>query len=196
MLTTAAADDSVIGAAADQYGVNLSFLGPIGSSPGAVTVASTMGKYVDVHLGTTGTGPLLGPAGGAPAASVRFIDTLSGNSFGVVNVGGGIRGTSQAVSLIGGDNTPDLVLAGQGETGVPLYIVNGNAIPSLSGSVDVAVNQAGITSQVVKISGRLPTPWGGFSGASIVVKSNNDAYSDLAIGESAFGAVGRVVVFY
>jgi hypothetical protein len=174
----------------------MSLLGALGGSPGAVTIASTMGKYVDVHLGTAGTGPLLGPAGGAPAPSVKFIDSLSGNSFGVVNIGGGLRGTSQAVSLIGGDTTPDLVLAGQAETGLPVYIVSGSVIPSLSGSVDVAINQSGITSPVVKVANRLPTPWAGYAGSSIIVKSNNDVYPDFAIGESAFGAAGRVVVFY
>jgi Fibronectin type III domain len=195
MLTTAAADDSVIGAAADQYGINLSFLGPLGG-PGSVTVASTMGKYVDVHLGTSTAGPLLGPAGGAPAASVRFVDAASGNSFGVVNIGGGVKGTSQSVSLIGGDNTPDLVMAGQAETSNALYIVSGAAIGSMSGSFDVSVGQGGITSPVVKVPSRIPSPWSGYAGSSLIIKSNNDVYSDFAIGESAFGAAGRVIVLY
>jgi hypothetical protein len=194
MLTTP--DDSVIGTASDQYGINLGFLGPVGGSAGAVTVASTMGRYVDVHLGTAATGPLLGPAGGAPAASVRFIDTASGNSFGIVNLGGGVKGTSQAVSFIGGDTATDLVLAGQGEANVPIYIVSGAGLPSLTGTVDVSVGQTGITSPVVKLPNHLPTPWAGYSGASLIVKSNNDVYPDFAVGESAFGAAGRVVVFY
>jgi hypothetical protein len=195
MLTTASADDSVIGTAGDQYGINLSFLGPFGG-PGAVTVASTMGKYVDVHVGTATAGPLLGAVGGAPAPSVRFVNTASGNSFGVINLGGGVKGTSQSVSFIGADTQPDLVMAGQAETTTPLYIVSGAAIGAMSGTFDVSVGQGGITSPVVKVPNRLPSPWAGYAGSSLIVHSNNDVYPDFAIGESAFGAVGRVIVFY
>ena len=196
MLTAAGADDSVIGPTANQYGINLGFLGQLGGSPGAVTVASTMGQYVDLNIGTATTGPLLGPAGGAPAASVRFVDAGSGNSFGVVNLGGGVKGTSQSLSVIGGDAIPDLVLAGQSESFNPLYIVNGAAIPSMSGTFDIGIGQTGITSPVVKVPNHLPSGWTGYGGSTLIVHSNNDVYPDFAVGESAFGAVGRVVVFY
>jgi hypothetical protein len=196
VLTAAAADDSVVGPVADAYGANLGYLGPLGVSPAALTVASTTGKYVDVHLGTAATGPLLGAAGGAPAASVRFVDTASGNSFGVLNLGGGVKGTSQAVSFIGGDDTPDLVLAGQGESGTPIYLVSGAVIPTLSGTVNVAAAQTAIVLPIIKVANRIPAAWGGYAGAALIRHSNDDVYPDFAIGESAFGKPGRVVVFY
>jgi hypothetical protein len=195
-LTAANADDSTVGAASDQYGINLGLLGPLGGSPAALTIASTMGKYVDVHLGTTASGPFLGAAGSAPAPSVKFVDALSGNSFGLINVGGGIKGTSRTVSIIGGDAVPDLILAGQGETGTPIYVVNGAAIPSLSGSVDVSVAQAAVVPPIVKIANRLPTDWVGYAAGTVIVDSNKDGYADFAVGESTSNAPGRVVVFY
>jgi hypothetical protein len=155
-----------------------------------------MGRYVDVHLGTAAEGPLLGASGGAPAATVRFVNSAAGNNFGLVNLGGGVKGTAQAVSFIGGDNVPDLVLAGQAEVGAPLYIVNGAAIPSMSGTIDVSTSVSSITSSIVKVSGALPTGWTGYSGSSLIIRSNNDNYADFVIGESAFGVPGRVVVFY
>jgi hypothetical protein len=196
-LTTANADDSVVGTpTTDQYGINLGFLGPLGGSPGALTIASTMGKYVDVHLGTVATGPFLGAAGGAPSASVRFVDAQSGNSFGVVNLGGGIRGTSSTASFIGGDSIPDLVMGGQAETGLPLYIVSGAAIPTMSGMVDVSTAQTAVVPPIVKVANRLPSPWSGHASTTVIPDSNKDGYADFAVGESAFGAAGRVVVLY
>jgi hypothetical protein len=196
-LSTANADDSAVQTpTSDQYGINLGYLGPLGGSPGALTVASTMGKYVDVHLGTASSGPLLGPAGGAPSPSVRFGDGQSGNSFGIINLGGGIRGTSTSVSFIGGDNVPDLVLAGQGETANPLYIVNGASLSTMSGSVDVSLAPTAVVPAILKVANKLPSPWGGHGASSLIVDSNKDGYADFAIGESAFGAAGRVVVFY
>jgi hypothetical protein len=198
ILTTANADDSIVSGTADQYGTNMGLLGPLGASPAALTVASTNGRYVDLHIGTATTGPFLGAMGGAPAASVRFVDTASSNSFGIVNIGGGIKGTSQVVSFIGGDATPDLVVAGQLETNNPLYVVNGAVMPSLSGTFDVSANAnvSPLNAPVVKISSRLPTPWGGYAGSAVIIRSNNDVYPDFVVGESAFGAAGRVVVFY
>ncbi len=197
VLTAGSADDSVVAAAsADQYGVNLGFLGALGGSPGALTIASTAGKYVDVHLGTAAAGPLLGAAGGAPAATVRFGNSASGNSFGIVNLGGGIKGTARTASLIGGDAVSDLVVAGLGEAGVPIYIVNGATLSTMSGNVDVAVAQAAVVSPIVKIANRLPSPWSGHAGAAMIIDSNSDGYADFAIGESAFGVAGRVVVFH
>jgi hypothetical protein len=196
ILTAANADDSVIGPVADRYGGTLGFIGAVGSSLGAVAAATTTGKYVDVHLGTAATGPLLGPAGGAPAPSVHFVDAASGNAFGVITLGGGVKGTSRVVSLIGGDALPDLVLAGQGEANNPVYIVNGAALSTLTGTVDVSAVQSTIVTPIVKASGRIPNPWGGYAGATVIPDSNSDGFADFAIGENGFQAAGRVVVFY
>jgi hypothetical protein len=195
-LTAANADDSTVSATTDSYGINVGFLGPLGGSPGALSIASTTGKYVDVHLGTATTGPFQGAAGGAPTPTVKFVDTASANSFGLINLGGGIKGTSRAVSIIGGDAIPDLILAGQSEAGTPLYIVNGAAVPTLSGSVDVSAAQTAVVPSIVKVSDRLPSPWAGHATASVIVDSNKDGYADFAVGESASSAPGRVVVFY
>jgi len=200
VITAANADDSVLGAAADAYGLFIGFLGPLGGSPAAVSISATFGTppYVEVHLGTTATGPFQGVMGGAPSAAVRFTDAASGNSFGVLNLGGGVKGTSQVVSLIGGDSSSDLVLAGHAETGVPVYIANGALIPSLSGSVDVSVasSQSPLVPPVVKITGQVPAPWGGHAGSSVIPDSDNDGYPDFAVGEFAPGKPGRVVVFH
>jgi hypothetical protein len=195
VLTTANADSAVTGPIADLYGLTLGFLGPIGNSPGAVTIGapSALSPYVDVDLGVGK--PFVTTV---PGTQVRLKDSASGNSFGVVNVGGGVKGTSQAISFIGGDATPDLVVAGQGEVGTPIYIVNGATIPSLSGTVDVstAQNQSGSVPTTVKISGQIPSAWGGYAGNSVVIDSNGDGFPDFAVGEFAFGKAGRVVVFY
>ncbi|MEO7799282.1 MAG: hypothetical protein ABIY47_16325, partial [Opitutaceae bacterium] len=145
------------------------------------------------------TGPFLGVMGGAPAASVRFVDSMAGNAFGVINVGGGILGTSANVSFVGGDTVSDLVLAGQRETGDPVYIVNGAMIPTLSGSVDVSAPQTAVIPSVVKILNQIPqTPltWGGFSVGSVVPDCDGDQYGDFVVGEFAFGKAGRAVVFH
>jgi hypothetical protein len=195
-LTADNADDSTVGTATDQYGINLGFLGQLGGSAGALSVASTMGKYVDVHLGTAATGPFLGAAGSAPSASVRFVDVASGNSFGILNIGGGIKGSSRTVSIIGSDAVPDLILAGQGETGTPIYVVSGAAIPSLTGMVDVTAVQPEVVPSIVKISAHLPSDWIGYATGSVIVDSNKDGYADFAVGESTSNMPGRVVVFY
>ncbi|MEP6652744.1 MAG: FG-GAP-like repeat-containing protein, partial [Myxococcales bacterium] len=196
VVTAAVAVDSVVDATTSLV---LGFLGPLGVSPGAISIGAPVGKYVDVHLGTPVTGPLLGVLGGAPASSVRFVDSMVGNAFGVINVGGGILGTSANVSFIGGDNVSDLVLAGQRETGDPVYIVSGAAIPTLSGSVDVSVPQTAVVPSVVKIINQIPqTPlvWGGFSMGSVVPDCDGDQYGDFVVGEVAFGKAGRAVVFH
>jgi hypothetical protein len=196
-LTAANADDSTIGMAADRYGVPIAFLGPLGSSPGAFALAGLLGKYVDLHLGTAATGPFLGVPGSAPAPSVRFVDTASGNSFGVVSIGSGIRGTSKAVSFIGGDALPDLVLAGQGEANKPLYLVSGAALTSMSGTTDVSTVPTGNVPTIVKVSGKFPADWSnGYAGACAIVDLNGDGYGDFAIGETVTAAPGRVAVFY
>jgi hypothetical protein len=199
-LTVAAAEDSVVGPAADFYGFNLGLLGAIGGSPAAVSVGAPVASppYVDVHLGTGATGPLLGVAGGAPAASVRLEDAAGGNSFGIVNLGSGVKGTSQGLSLVGGDTQPDLVVAQQSEVGLPVYIMNGALLPSLTGTVDVssAQLQAGPVPAVVKVTGLVPSGWRGYGGSGLIVDSNGDGFPDFALGEFATGQVGRVIVFY
>ena len=200
VITAAAADDSVFGFAADAYGLVLGFLGPLGTSPAAVTIGGPFGTpaYVDVHLGTAATGPFQGVMGGAPAAAVRLTDSLSGNSFGLLSLGGGLKGTSQAYSVIGGDTTSDLVVAGHGEAGNTVYIVNGRLIPTLAGTLNVAAaqNQSDIVPPVVKATGKIPAAWGGYAGATIIPDSDNDGYPDFAVGEYAPARPGRVVVFH
>ena len=199
-LTADAANDSVVGPAADFYGFNLGLLGSIGGSPGAVTAGAPDASlpYVDVYFGTAATGPLLGVAGGAPAPSVRLEDAAGGNSFGVVNLGSAVKGTSQTLSFVGGDTAPDLVVAEQSEVGLPVYIVSGAALPSLTGTVDVsgAQLQAGLPPTVVKVTGQIPADWRGYGGAGLIPDSNGDGQPDFALGEVATGQVGRVIVFY
>jgi hypothetical protein len=197
-LSASAADDSVVGPAADFYGYNLGLLGPLGGSSAAVTVSgpTAPAPYVDVHFGTAASGPLLGPAGGLPAPSIHLTNRLSGNSFGIVNIGGGVRGTSQVVSFIGGDAVADLVVAGQGEAGVPLYIVNGAALPSLGAAIDVSTALTAVVPPIVKVENRLPSAWGGYAGTSMIVDANLDGYGDFVIGELAPAKAGRAVVFY
>ena len=124
--------ECVSGTVADVYGLNLGFLGQVGGSPGAVTVGSPNAGYVDVYLGTVSKGPLLGS--GQPAASFRLKDTAAGNSFGVVNFGCGIRGTSQSVSLTGGEVFPTSSWPGQAETGSPIHILSGAAVSAITGN--------------------------------------------------------------
>jgi hypothetical protein len=193
-LTTTNANDSVLATTADRYGRSLGYLGPLGASPAAVTVGSLVGSYVDVDLGTISSGPFLGAAGTAPAPSIHFVDSAASSQFGGVNLGGGVKGTSRAISLIGDDAVSDLVVAGT-ETGHPVYIVSGTDLVTLSGTVDVSTTPTG--TGIVKVSGLLPSDIGGFGAGSVVPDSNGDGYADFAIGESAnSGNTGRVFVFY
>jgi hypothetical protein len=195
--TTASADDTTVGVGADRYGTPIGFLGPLGASPGAITIAGVSGKYVDLHLGTTSTGPFLGTAGSSASPAARFIDTASGNSFGVVNVGSGVRGTSTAGSFIGGDSVSDLVLAGQGEVGRPIYLVSGSALTTLSGTIDVSQTQSGNVPGILKVSNKFPTDWSnGFTSGTSIVDLDGDGYTDFAIGEFSSATPGRVAVFY
>jgi hypothetical protein len=197
VLTAANADDSTVGVGADRYGTPIAFLGPLGASPGAFALAAVIGKYVDLHLGTAATGPFVGTAGVAPAASVHFVDSAPGNSFGVVSIGSGIRGTSKVFSIVGGDALPDLVLAGQGELSRPLYIVSGAALTSMSGTVDVATTLPGNVPAIVKVANKFPADWSaGYTIGCSVPDSNGDGYGDFAIGESVAAMAGRVVVFF
>ena len=195
--TAGSADDSIVGPTADQYGATVGFLGPLGNSLGALTIGAPGGKYVDVNLGTAQTGPFLGPMGGAPAPSVRFTDTTSGNSFGVVNIGGGIGGTSQVTSFIGGDQIADLVVAGQGEALKPFYLINGARLAGMSGTIDVSVAQPGPVPAIVRVEGKFPSDWStGFTEGAAIVDLNGDGYGDFAIGETVASKPGRIAVFY
>ncbi len=167
-------------------------MGTIGTSPDAVTVGALGGKYVDVYFGNVATGPIVGTAGAAPQPTVHLTDGASGNSFGVINIGGAVKGTAQTFSLVGGDTVPDLVVAGQAETGMPVYIVDGASLANLSGTVDVSSSAAAI-----KVSGVIPSDWVSFSTGSLIPDSNGDGFPDFAVGEDvALAAAGRVVIFY
>ena len=194
-ISAAMNDDSVVGTAADRYGITLGLIGALGTSPGAISIGATSGQYVDVHMGTAATGPFTGTPGGAPSPTVRFTDPTSGNSFGVLNVGGGVKGTSLLVSVVG-DASPDLILAGQASVNQPIYIVDGSAIPSMTGSVNLATAGPAAGSRMVTILGRMPSGWGGYASGTIVQDADGDGYGDFAVGESNGSAAGRVVVFH
>jgi len=194
-ITAAMNSDSVVGTAADRYGLTLGLIGALGSSPGALAIGATMGQYVDVHLGTAATGPFMGAAGGAPAATVRLTDSTSGNSFGVINIGGGIKGTGMVVSLIG-DATPDLVLAGQAGINLPIDIVDGSVFPGLSGgTADLANPTGAFVGKVQRLTGVLPAGWMGYTTGTIIPDCNGDGLADFAVGEFTTTTAGRVVVF-
>jgi len=194
-ITAAMSDDSTVGTAADRYGVTLGLLGALGASPGAVSIGATVGQYVDVHMGTVASGPFTGTSGGAPTPTVRFGTSALGNSFGVVNIGGGVKGTSLPVSVVG-DASPDLILAGQAAVGLPIYVVDGSVIPSLSGSVDLAAPGATVGGKMVSIVGRMPSAWVGYTTGTIIPDSDGDGYGDFAVGEAVTSTAGRVVVFH
>ncbi|HEY2904079.1 MAG TPA: hypothetical protein VGL59_26055 [Polyangia bacterium] len=200
ILSVTNAADSTAGDATVTYGVNSGFLGKLGSSPGALTLGAPDGKYVDVHVGTAVTGPFpFDSVNPAPAGILHVVDSFSGVAFGIVNLGTGIRGTSTSVSLIG-DSSPDLVLAGQGETNTPVYILSGTSLLSQTGTLNFSDSsspvQTGLTPGLVKILNAVP--WSGYTGGldSVIPDSNGDGYADFALGENDFGGPGRVVVFY
>jgi hypothetical protein len=194
-ITAAMNADSVVTTAADRYGASLGFLGALGSSPGAVSIGATTGQYVDVHLGTAATGPFTGTAGGAPAAAVRFTDTGAGNSFGVLNVGGGVKGTASIVSIIG-DGASDLILAGQSGAGLPVYIVDGSGIPTFSGSLNLAQPTGGLPAKLVTMLNIVPSNWAGYTTGTVIPDCDGDGFGDFAFGEFTTTSVGRVLVFH
>jgi hypothetical protein len=188
------------------FGRTIGFVGPISGSAGVLAIASTLGQYAEIHRGTTMTGPFQETAGMASMAPLTLIGS-SANSFGAINIGGGIRGTSGTVSFIGGDSLPDLVLAGQTEAGVanggPLYIVSGVALRDLIGSVHVADSShyTALKPDFVQIIGQIPPPggsaWLGYSQGCLIPDLNGDGVGDFAIGENTTTvATSRVVVFY
>ncbi|HVT09699.1 MAG TPA: fibronectin type III domain-containing protein, partial [Polyangia bacterium] len=196
-ITASAADDSSVTAATARYGSTLGLLGPIGTSTDAITIGALSAQYVDVNFGTAATGPIVGAAGGAPTPSVRLVDTAAGNSFGVINIGSTVRGSGQVGSFVGSETTavPDLVVAGQAETGLPLYIVNGAALANMSGTVDVAA--ATDPTAIIKLTGVIPSNWAAYSVGTIIANTDNHGTPGFAVGESVGSAsAGRVVVIY
>jgi hypothetical protein len=116
-----------------------------------------------------------------------------------VNIGSGIRGKSLATSFIGGlqDNVPDLVLAQQAETGNRLYLVNGNYLTTLSGTVDLSASLTGNIPGVVQVNSRLPGDWSpGYTMGALIIDIDKDGVADFAIGEAVSSKPGRVAVFY
>jgi Fibronectin type III domain/FG-GAP-like repeat/FG-GAP repeat len=196
VVAATSANDSTVGSGADRYGTPIGYLGPLGTSPAAFTLGANTGKYVELHIGTDAAGPFLGTPGGAPAPSIRFVDQASGNSFGVISIGSGILGMPLAVSFIG-DALPDLVLAGQGETGNRIYLVSGAVLTTLSGTVDVTTPIAKNVPGIVSMANKLPADWGnGYTTGCVIVDANGDMHGDFAIGEFVSSGPGRVAVFF
>jgi hypothetical protein len=121
---------------------------------------------------------------------------MAGNSFGVVAIGSGVRGTTQVTSFIG-NALPDLVLAGQGEADRALYVISGTALMSLSGTVDVSAPISGTVPGIVRVPGKFPADWtNGFTTGALITDLDADGHGDFAIGEFSSGTPGRVAVFY
>jgi hypothetical protein len=206
------ASQVVTDAAHTDYTRTVGVLGPLGGSPNGVTIASTVASHIDIHIGTALGGPFNTSGGTNSAAKTTLTDSAASNSFGAVNLGGGVRGTTGSVSVIGDDSIPDLIVGGLTEAGVtnagPLYIINGTAISSLPpGNLDVSTIGptalgTGVIPIVVKVNNQIPPPsvpgtWGGYAGTTVLPDLNGDGFGDFAIGETATApTVGRVVVFY
>ena len=89
------------------------------------------------------------------------------------------------------------MLAGQGETGNPFYLIAGTALTSLSGTVDVSTPPLGNVPGIVKLTSKLPSDWGnGYTTGAVIIDSNGDGFADFAVGEFVSGKPGRVAVFY
>ena len=99
-----------------------------------------------------------------------------------MNIGGAVKGTSVTVSVIG-DASPDLILAGQAGANLPIYVVDGSVLPSLSGAVNLAAPPANMSGRVATILGRMPSAWIGYTTGSIIPDSDGDGYGDFAVGE-------------
>ena len=166
----------------------------MGASPAGVTITSNVNpSFVDVHLATAAAGPFGGARGTAPMPTIHLTSSATANSFGVINMGSVVSGTTTGGSLIGADTIPDLVVAGQAAASNALYVLSGAVIPTLSGNVDVA---SPTTPGVVTIKGKLPASWVGYGRGSVVPDLNSDGFTDFAVGEFATGMPGRVVVFW
>ena len=167
----------------------------MGPSPGALSIGATMGQYVDIHLGTPATGPFMGASGGAPAATVRFTDSLSGNSFGIVNIGGGLKGTSTTISVVG-DAASDVILAGQAGANLPIHIVDGSVLSDAVRKRQPGRSAGNTAGKMVTLLGRMPSGWIGYTTGTIIPDSDGDGFGDFAVGEFTTSTVGRVVVFH
>jgi hypothetical protein len=66
----------------------------------------------------------------------------------------------------------------------------------LGATLNVNTPQPAAVAPVIKIANRLPSAWGGYAGASVIPKSNDDSYADFVVGEFATGKPGRVVIFH
>ena len=194
VLASSATDSVVYAPATGGYGYTFGFLGALGTSSFGFAVTANIDQVVDIHLGTTATGPFTGPAGGVPAPSLR-ITGPGGNSWGAVNIGGGVPATTRHVSFIGGDTVPDLALSGQGDgNGPTVYIIDGTVLRTATGTL--AVSATVPAKGVVMVPG-LPADWAGHGFKSTVVPDvNGDNYGDFAIGEVTTAKAGRVAVFY
>ena len=127
---------------------------------------------------------------------MHLTDSASGNSFGIVNIGGGVKGTSTLVSLVG-DASPDLVLGGQAGVNNPVYVVDGAALAAMSGSVNLATPVTDVRlAKTVTISGLLPANWAGYTTGTIIPDCDGDGIGDFAVGEFTTSAAGRVAVFH
>lgn len=191
---TSAFDSVIFAGGNGQYGTVLSTLGPIGSAVGVVTASATGagGNFVDLLLAQPADGVFAGAKGAAPTPAVRFTSSSSGNSVGVVNLTSYLPGAAVTGSLIGGDTVPDLVIAGQADATLTVYIVNGSAIPSLTGTVDLATAASG----VVAIKNKLPTGWVGYGrNSTLATDLNGDGYADIVLGEST-NMAGRAVALW
>jgi hypothetical protein len=192
----AASDSAVFSDASSVYGYSFGYLGPLGASTAAIAVAATglASQFVDIHLGTAAT-PFMGPAGGLPAPALR-ITGPTGNSWGALNVGGGVPASNRHVSFIGGDDVPDLILAGQSNVAGPLvYMVDGNVLTSTTGTLSIT-DPTALPPGVIVLR-ELPADWEGYGlKSSVVPDVNGDGYGDFAIGEATVVAAGRTMLFY
>ena len=200
---TSAFDITGYSTANTSYGLNLATLGPLGPSLGVVVASATgaAGNFVDVHMVPIADGIFGGAKGSAAAPTVHLVSSITPNSLGIINIGSQVSGAMTAGSLIGGDSTPDLVVAGQGDATRTLFIISGAALTSMSGTVDMATTPP---PSVIAIKNgttpdriRIPADWANFGReSSLVLDLNGDGYSDFSLSESVAAKPGRALVFW
>jgi hypothetical protein len=106
-------------------------------------------------------------------------------------MGGGISGSDQVFSLIGGDTVPDFVQVPQGGPG--FAIIDGRTLkgpPALTSPVD------SLSAGSVVLP--FPANWGGTAetGAELLPDVSGDNYADFAISNANPGNVGMMVVYW